>query len=331
MKQGVFIVGEMRDGKMASITAELLGVGRKLSDELNQELSALFIGLGITDAAGEAIAFGADRVYVMDNPLFKDYLTESYVAALENLCQQAGPGILLLGQTSMGKDLAPSLAFRMKTGLTMDCVDLTIDPETRHLRKTKPVYGGNALAVFVCESGRPQMATIRPKAMSPLLPDPSRKGEVVPFDPKINPSALRTRLIGRKKTEIEGIKLCEAEVVVSGGRGLGGPEPFQKLETLAKILHGTVGASRPPCDDGWVPSHYQVGLTGELVAPNLYIAVAISGASQHLAGMQGSKNIVAINKNPKAGIFRLAKFGIVGDYQTILPAFTEKCRELLAD
>jgi len=330
MGEGIFIVGEVSEGRVASITAELLGIGRKLSKELGNELSSVFVGSRITEAAEEAIALGADKVYIIDSPLFEDYLTDSYVAALERLCKQTMPEILLLGQTSMGKDLAPSLAFRLQTGVTLDCVGLSIDPKTKLLKKIKPVYGGNALAIYVSETGHPQMATIRPKTIAPSDQDPSRKGEIIAFDPKLGTSDIRTRLIGKKETEIEGIRLADADVVVCGGRGLGGPEPYRQLEELARILHAAVGSSRPPCDNGWVPPHYQIGLTGELVSPDLYIGIAVSGSSQHLAGVLGSKNIVAINKNSKANIFRVAKYGAVGDYEDILPSFIAKCKELLS-
>lgn len=328
-RKGVIIGGELSGGNLASITTELLGIGRKLADELGQELSALFIGNEISQAAAEAIFFGADKVYVIDTPLFKDYLTDSYVAAWEKLSKQITPEILLLGHTSLGRDLAPRLAFRLETGVTQDCVELSIDPETKLLQKTKPVYGGNALAIYVCQEGRPQMATIREKVMQPLKRDTSRKGEVIPFDPGLDETTIRGKVIGKVKEEVTGIKLEEADVVICGGRGLGGPEPFKQLEELARILNGAVGATRPPCDAKWVPSYYQIGLTGKLVSPSLYIGIALSGASQHQAGILGSKTIVAINRDPDANIFRLAHYGVVGEYEKVLPAFIEKCRELL--
>ncbi|MCL0055977.1 electron transfer flavoprotein subunit alpha/FixB family protein [Dehalococcoidia bacterium] len=328
--KGVLIVGELSDGKLASITAELLGIGRKLADDLDEGLSAVFIGNGVTDVAGEAITLGADKVYVIDDPLFKDYVTDSYVGALEKLSNDQAPEILLLGQTSMGRDLAPRLAFRLGTAVTLDCVDLVLDPDTKLLQKSKPVYGGNAMAVYVSEEGRPQMATIRPKAMEPLEQDVSRKGEVIPFDPALDESAVRARVVEKVKEEVVGIKLEDADVVICGGRGIGSAEAFEQLKELAKILNGAVGATRPPCDSGWVPAHLQVGLTGKLVSPTLYIGIALSGSSQHQAGMSGSKNIVAINKDPEANIFGIAHYGVVGDYKKLLPAFVEKCKELLS-
>ena len=328
--KGVVIVGEVSDEGLAPITAELLGIGRKLADGLGQELSALFIGGGVGEAVGEAIFFGADKVYVIDKPLFKDYLTDSYVAAVEKFVRQFEPELLLLGHTSLGRDLAPRLAFRLETGITQDCVELALDPGTKLLQKTKPVYGGNALAVYVCEQGRPQMATIRPKAMEPAARDASRKGEVIPFDPQLDEAAVRGRVTGKVKEEVVGVKLEEANVVVCGGRGIGGPEQFQKLEELARVLNGAVGATRPPCDAKWCPSRYQIGLTGKLVSPSLYIGIGLSGASQHLAGMSGSKTVVAINKDPEANIFGIAHYGVVGEYEKVLPAFMKKCQELLS-
>ena len=327
--RGIFIIGELLDGNLAPITTELLSIGRKLADELEQELCAILIGFEISEAAEEAIFFGADKVYVIDLPLFKDYLTDPYVAALEKLNEQAMPEVLLLGHTSIGRDLAPALAFRLETGVTLDCVELSIDPDTKLMQKTKPVYGSNALATYVCEEGRPQMAAIRPKVMQPLERDTSRRGEVILFDPGIDESAIRGRMVNKISGEVTGIKLEDAPVVVCGGRGMGGIEPFKQLEELASMLNGAVGATRPPCDAKWVPDHCQIGLTGKLVTPTLYIGVALSGASQHLAGISGSKYIVAINKDPNANIFKIAHLGIVGEYEKVLPAFIEKCKELL--
>lgn len=326
----VFIVGELANGNLAPITFELLGTGRRLADELKQELAVIFIGSELSKTANESIFFGADKIYVIDHPLLKNYLNDTYVAAVERLVKQVKPEILLFGHTSLGRDLAPRLAFRLETGLTQDCLELAIEPQTKLLKKTKPVYGGNALAVYTCEEGRPQMATIRAKAMKAAERDNSRKGEVIPFDPKLDESVVKCKMVGAIKEEVKGIKLEDANVVVCGGRGIGGGESFQKLEELARTLGGAVGATRPPCDAKWVPPYYQIGLTGKLVSPSLYIGVALSGASQHLAGMSGSKTIVAINKDSEASIFRVARYGVVGEYEKVLPALIEKCKELLS-
>lgn len=328
--RGVLIVGECGEGALTAITSELLGAGRKLAGDLGEELAAVLIGEKVSGFAQEAISFGADKVYVVESPDVKDYVTDSYVAAMEKVCQQASPSILLMGQTSMGRDLAPRLAFRLGTGLTTDCLELAIDAETKLMQMTKPVYGGNALAVVVAAKSRPQMATVRPKAAEPLAKDDSRKGEVVNVDPGIDPSAVKVKFLEKVKEEVEGVKLEDAEVVVCGGRGIGAPENFAPVEELAKLLGGAMGATRPPCDSGWVPATSQVGLTGKLVTPTLYIGIALSGASQHLAGCSGSKNMIAINKDADANIFNVCQYGVVGDYKKILPAFIEKVKELLA-
>jgi len=320
---------EVTEGKLAAITTELLGCGRKLANDLGEELCAALIGSEVSDIANEAIAFGADKVYVVNDPLLKDYQTDSYVSVMEKVIRQVTPQILILGQTAIGRDLAPRLAFRLEAAATMDCLELAIDPDSKRLLQTKPVYGGNAQAVFTYET-YPQIATVRVKAMSPLERDTSRQGEVITIEADLDPSAIRTKVLEKVREEIEGIKLEDAEVVVGGGRGIGSAEGFKQLEELAKMLKGAVGASRPPIDNGWAPAGLQVGLTGKIITPNLYIAVALSGSSQHIAGCSGSKNIVAINKDPEANIFKVAHYGIVGDWKQIIPAFSSKIKELLA-
>ncbi len=327
--KGVMIYGEVTEGKLVAITTELLGCGRKLADDLGQELCTVLVGSDISSLAQEAIAFGADKVYVVDDPLLKDYQTDSCVLVMEKVIKQAMPQILILGQTSIGRDLAPRLAFRLNTAASMDCIELAIDPESKLLLQTRPVYGGNAQAIFSCES-YPQIATVRAKMMSPLERDASRQGEVITIEAGLDPSALRTKVLEKVPGEIAGIKMDDAEVIVTGGRGIGGAEGFKQLEELAKILKGAVGASRPPCDNGWVPDSWQVGLTGKIVAPDLYIAIALSGSSQHMSGCSGSKSIIAINKDAEANIMKVARFGVVGDWKKVIPAFTEKVKELLA-
>jgi electron transfer flavoprotein alpha subunit len=327
--KGVMTFCEAKEGKLASIATELLGGGRKLADDLGQELSAVLVGSGISSLAQEAIAFGADKVYVIDDPLLQDYQTDSYIFVTEKVVKQVMPQVLLMGQTSIGRDLAPRLAFRLDTTASLGCLELAIDPESKLLLQTKPVYGGNAQAVFAGESF-PQIATVRAKAMTPLEPDQSRKGEVITIDAGLDPSVIRTKVLEKVPEELEGIKLEDAEVVVCGGRGIGSAEGFQQLEELARMLKGAVGATRPPCDNGWVPTGAQIGLTGKIVTPDLYIAVALSGSSQHMSGCSSSKTIVAVNKDPEANIFREARFGVVGDWKKVLPAFTDKLKELLA-
>jgi electron transfer flavoprotein alpha subunit len=327
--KGVMVVGECADGALASITCELLGIGRKLADSLGEPLSAALLGDKVSGAAKDAVAFGADKVYVLESPLLKDYVTDAYVNAMENLCKEAKPNILLMGQTPVGRDLAPRLAFRLGTGATLDCLGLKIDPQTKLMVMVKPVYGGNALAEVVCEKTRPQMATVRAKCMEPLPRNDSKQGEIVAFDPKLDAAKIRARFVEKVKEKVEGVKLEDAGVIVCGGRGMGGPDNFAPLRELAKMLGAAVGATRPPCDNGWVPATMQIGLTGKIVSPTLYIAVAVSGASQHLSGCSGAKNIVAINKDAEANIFKVARYGIVGDYKKVLPPLMNKVKELV--
>jgi len=328
--KSILVCGELADGTLASITTELLGCGRKLANNLQEGLHCLLASDAIGEASKEAIAFGADKVHAVEHPALKEYQADFYTQAVEKLIKEISPRIILMGQTFMGRDLAPRIAFRLGTSLSTDCLDLSIDPETKLLIQTRPVYGGNARAIFTSEL-MPQMATVRSKAMSPLDRDDSRKGEVIPFVFDMDTSRVRARILETVKEEAVGVKLEGASVIVSGGRGVGGPEPFQTtLKELADLLHGAVGASRPPADNGWVPAALHIGLTGKIVAPDIYIAIAISGSSQHVAGCSGAKHVIAINKDPEANIFREAEFGVVGKYEEVVPALINKLKELLA-
>ena len=263
--KGILVCGELADKKLASITTELLGCGRKLANELKENLSCLLASDAVGGASKEAIVFGADKVYAVEHPALKEYQADSFMQVAEKLVKEISPRAILIGQTSMGRDLAPRLAFRLGTCVTTDCLDLSIDPATKLLRQTRPVYGGNAQAIFTSEL-MPQMVTVRTKAMSPLERDDSRKGEVIPTKIDIDTSKVRTNILETVKEEAVGIKLEDAPVIVSGGRGLGGPQPFQTiLKELADLLHGAVGASRPPADNGWVPEGLHIGLTGKLL------------------------------------------------------------------
>ena len=326
--KGVMILAEVVEGKLSGTGAELLGCGRKLADDLGQELSAVILGSGISGLAQEAISQGADKVYVVDDPLLKDYRTDSYLSVMEKVVKEAMPQIVLMGQTSVGRDLAPRLAFRLETAAALDCIALAIDPDSKRLLQTKPVYGGNAQAIYTSDID-PQIATVRPKVMSPLAADSSKKGEVITIDAGLDASAIRTSVLETVIEEVVGIKLEDAPVVVSGGRCIAGPEGFEQLAELAKLLKGAVGCTRPVCDSGWMPDTQQVGLTGKIVTPDFYIAVALSGSSQHMAGCASSKTIVAINKDPEANIFKEAQYGVVGDWKKVVPAFTAKVKELL--
>jgi len=342
--QGVLVCGEIAEGpalsnaegKLAPITIELLRVGRKLADELGEDLSALLLAGNTGGLGQEAIAYGADKVYIAEDSLLDHYNSEAYTQVAADLCRKTSPSIMLLGHTDIGCDLAPRLNARLGGGLVMDCLALAIDPATRLLASTRPVFGGNAHATVVAKSARPQMATIRAKlvlsgaegTVPPAERDDSRQGQVLPVDAKIDPSTLKVRVVERIKEQLEGIKLEDAEVVVCGGRGIGGAQNFGMLRELANVLGGAVGATRPACDEGWAPARLQVGQSGKVVSPKLYIAVALSGAMAHIAGCLGSKVIVAINKDKEANIFNVAHLGIVADYKEVLPTLTAKLREL---
>jgi electron transfer flavoprotein alpha subunit len=316
---GVLVLCEISDGRLAPVATEALGAGSRLAAELGQELSAVLIGAGIGALAQEAIAYGATRVYVADAPALQDYSTEPYLQVMETVVRQASPAIVLLGQTPLGRDLAPWLALRLDTGATMDCMALDIDQQTGRLLMTRPVYGGNAQAVQTCRTD-PQVAAIRLKAMAPAARDEARQGEVIDLTNAIEPAAARATTREKTIEPTTGIKLEEARVIVAGGRGIGGTSGFEQLAELAALLSGAVGATRPPCDAKWASDSQQIGITGKIVSPDLYLAVAISGASQHVSGCSSSKVIVAINKDPDANIFRVADYGIVGDWKAVVPA-----------
>jgi len=326
--KGIIVFGEVsEDKRLAPITAELLGAARRLAEAGDGFVSCALLGSGIAQVTKEAIARGADKIFLVDDPILADYQGDAYLPIAERISREVEPTVILMGQTMLGRDLAPRLAARLNTAVAMDCIDLSFGDGK--LLATRPCYGGSAHAQYSFLTS-PQMATIRAKAQEPLPPDDSRQGEVVKLASDLSPESIRTRIVDRRKEKAVGVRLEDARVVVSGGRGLGGPEGFEPLEGLAEALGGAVGASRAVCDLGWYPVAKQVGLTGKVVTPDLYIAVGISGASQHMAGISQVKNIVAINKNPDANIFKVARFAIVDDWKAIIPALTKKVRELKA-
>jgi len=327
---GILVYGEIVDGQLTTVTKELLKAGRKLSDELAQPLISVLIGKDIQEVAEKAIVLGADKVYVIDGSLIDESPVDSSIAILTEACQQIAPSVVILGQTDMGRDIAPRLAARLGTVATMDCVELAIEPDTKRLLQTKPVYGGNAMAIWVSKSHEPQIVTLRPRSVMPAEPDTSRNGEVIPLNIIVDESKIKSKLVETAKGGGQGIKLEEAKAIVAGGGGLGSADGLKLLEELAEVLGGAVGVSRIPCDEGWAPSSMEIGQTGHIVGPSLYIAVGISGAAQHMTGCQNSKCIVAINKDPEAHIFKEVDFGVVGDYRQVLPALTDKCKALLA-
>ncbi|MBI2170712.1 MAG: electron transfer flavoprotein subunit alpha/FixB family protein [Chloroflexi bacterium] len=325
--KGVLVIGEAAGGQLDASAKELLAHGRKLADSLGEPLSIAILGDNLGGAPKEAIAFGADRVYAVSDPVLKEPQPEAYLAALTALAKEQSPKVIVAAKTPLGVNVGPRLAFRLETGLAQDCLEVKIDGNKK-LVANRPVFGGNCMVSVACDS-LPMMAVIRLKTAEPLPRNDSRSGEIVPVNPRLDPSVVKAKVIKRVEEKQEGKRLEDAEVIVSGGRGLGGPEPFQKeLKELADLLGGVVSSSRAAVDIGWVPYSYQVGLTGKSVAPNLYIAVGISGASQHMAGLSGAKNIVAINKDANANIFKESRFGVVGEWQKVVPALIQAIREL---
>ncbi len=320
MANAILVVGEVAEGALVPISAELLGGARRLAEGSDQTVACVLLGSGVEGVAQEAIAFGADEAFVVDDPALTEYNSDVYLQAMLKVAEQLSPAMILFGQTNLGRDLAPRLAFRLETGVIMDCVEMTM--EGGRLMATRPCYGGNARAVNAVRTD-PQIATVRAKSQDPLERDDSRQGQVTKIDAGIDQAAVRVKVTERKGMTAEGVRLEDADVVVSAGRGLGGPENFDVIEELAGALGAAVGASRAVCDLGWRPVSDQVGLTGKVVSPTLYIAIAISGASQHMAGCSGSKNIVAINKDPDANIFKASRFGIVEDYAKVVKPLTE--------
>jgi len=325
-ESGVLVFGEAAEGGgLAAISLELLGAASRLGGQLGQPVQAAILGQGVEPLAQELIAGGAAKVYVVDDALLAQYQGDAYVAAAVKVCQEANPSAVLLPQTPIGRDLAPRLAHRLGSAAVMDCIELKV--KDARLIMTRPAYGGNANADYTCKA-IPQIATVRGKSQEPLAPDPSRKGEVAKVAAGIDAAAVRAKLVERRKEEAEGVRLEDAEVVVCGGRGMGSVEGFKELEAVANMMGGAVGATRAACDMGWYPVPAQIGLTGKIVSPTLYIAVALSGASQHMAGVSGAKTIIGINKDPEANIFRFCRYGVVADWKTVWPTFKEKVREL---
>lgn len=323
---GVWIFAEQREGVIAGVSFELLGAGRRLADMLGTKVSAILFGPSET-GADELIKWGADRVYHCGEEIVKNFNDEPYASLLSDLITLHKPEIVLAGATPIGRSFIPRVAARLKTGLTADCTALDIDVETKNLLQVRPAFGGNIMATILCPHTRPQMATVRPRVMKRGAYDAARKGEVIKVSAENTRS--RTRVIETVKEISEvSVNLQEANIIVSGGRGVGGEKGFQMLYELAEALGGCVGASRAAVDEGWIPYRHQIGQTGKTVGPKLYIACGISGAVQHLVGMQSSDIIVAINKNPEAPIFSVANYGIAGDIFEIIPMLTKRIKEI---
>ena len=317
---GIWVFAEQRNGKISTVVMELLGAGRKLAEKTGEKLTAVLLGHEMEEPARELVHYGADEVLYVDDPLLARFNDGPYSSVLSGLIEEHRPSIVLAGATFMGRSFIPMVASRVNTGLTADCTALDIDPETGDLLQTRPAFGGNIMATIVCPRHRPQMATVRHKVMAAAPKDPHHKGEVHIIsgvdEIKIDD---RTKVLEVVEEILDTVNLAEADIIVSGGRGLGGPEGFKIIEELALALNGAVGASRSVVDAGWIPYSHQVGQTGKTVQPKMYIACGISGAVQHLAGMQSSDIIVAINKDADAPIFEVATYGLVGDVFQIIP------------
>lgn len=317
--RGVWVFAEQRDGQLMQVAAELLGEGRKLADELDTQLCAVLLGQNLSGMAQELIGYGAEKVYVADDPELKTYRTDAYTKIITEAIEQYKPEIVLMGATHIGRDLGPCLAVKADTGLTADCTRLEIGDDERNLHQTRPAFGGNLMATILCPYSRPQMATVRPGVMEKAEFDPSRKGEIINLPVAFNEGDIRTKVIDIVKTMKDKVSLADAEIIVAGGAGLGNAEGFSLIEEFADKLGGVVGASRAAVDSGWIAHSHLVGQTGTTVRPKIYFACGISGAIQHLAGMDASKCIIAINKNPNAPIFKVADYGIVGDLYQVIP------------
>ncbi len=336
--KGVFVFAQQEDNKINGISYELIGKGKELAATLDTQVTAVLVGSGVTPLADKLAAYGADRVIVVDDPELKEYRTEPYAHALASVINEYKPDIFLVGATAIGRDLGPRVSARVHTGLTADCTVLEIGDypmvalpgkEQKHnqLLMTRPAFGGNTIATIACPEFRPQMATVRPGVMKRLPKEEGRKAEVISFNPGFTPDHKYVEILEIVKSHSDKADIMDASILVSGGRGVGSQEGFALLEELAEALGGMVSCSRAVVDAGWRSKEEQVGQTGKTVRPNLYFAVGISGAIQHVSGMEESDVIIAINKDPNAPIFDVAEYGIVGDLHKILPGLIAKIKE----
>ncbi len=324
--RGILVYAEEHEGKVHPVAYELLGKGRELASTLNEPVYSVVIGSDLGKAADELVKRGADKVLVFDHPSLATYRDDPYSQILAEATRELKPSISLIGATSIGRTLGPRVAAKLKTGLTADCTGLDIDPQTKLLLQTRPAYGGNIMATIYTQNSRPQMATVRYKVMTEAKPDPTHRGEVV--KKLVDPDKLqdRVKVLGFEAAK-EQVSIVDADIVVSGGKGLGEPKGFELISQLANVLGGAVGASRPTVDEGWIEYRHQVGLSGRTVRPKLYLACGISGAVQHQAGMKTSDIIIAINKDKEAPICRISSLAVVGDLYEVVPRLIEKIKE----
>lgn len=326
--KGVWVFAEQRDGILQKVSLELLGKGREIADKLGVELTALLIGSNVEALAKDLVAFGADKVLVANSHLLKNFTTDGYTKVICDLVNERKPEIVLVGASFIGRDLGPRVAARLSTGLTADCTGLDIDDATKDLLMTRPAFGGNLMATIECADHRPQMSTVRPGVFEKLQKDVNRKGIIEDVKLSLTEDDIRTKVEKVAKSIKDVMDIGEAKIIVSGGRGVGNKENFTQLKELANILGGAVSGSRAAVDNGWIDKAYQVGQTGKTVRPTLYIACGISGAIQHLAGMQDSDYIIAINKDESAPIMKVADLALVGDMNKIIPEMIAKIKEL---
>jgi electron transfer flavoprotein alpha subunit len=318
VKGEVWTLAEVRDGKIHSVSRELLAWGRELADDLGAPLASIVIGSGIKGCEKDLIPYGADRVYIADDPAFKNFAPDAMLKVIEKLVNEYEPSILIASATTQGRTLMPMVQAHIGCGLTADCTQLSIDKEIKRLIQTRPAIGGNVMANIKTKGRDPQMCTVRPKSKRPLTADVSRKGEVINVEVPQDAATSILKFIGFEPEHTVGLPIQEAEVIVAGGKGMKNSKNFAKLSELAELLGGTVGASRMAVDLGWAPYSAQVGLSGKSVTPRLYIAFGISGAVQHIAGMSGAETVIAVNTDPEAPIFRVADLSIQGDAMEIL-------------
>ncbi len=322
----VLVLGEVGDDGLEPVTGELISAGRAIAGSVG----AALLGSDLNDAAREAASLGPDSILLAESPALDGSSIDAYVASFEQVCREAEPQTVLVGKTPLGQNVGPRVASRLGGALAQDCISVGWDEGSGAVVAERPVYGGNAVAKVSFTKGGPGFIVLRGRAYEAPKPDPSLTADVVRIHVSVEPSDVRVRRVESVSQAVEGVRLEDASVVVAGGRGLGGPEPFDNLRELADLLGGAVGASRAACDAGWVDHSLQVGLTGKSVTPDLYITVGISGASQHMAGCSGSRSIVVINRDADANIFREASYGVAGDWQKVLPAFIEAVRELVS-
>ena len=324
--RNVFVFAEQKNGEIMPVTYEILGKGRELADDLKTKLIAIIFGHNLQNQPKELIYFGADKVIVVDSPAVKFFLDEPYTQALVEIIKKYKPEIVLCGATSIGRSFFPRVAVELKTGLTADCTELKIDSKNRQLLQTRPAFGGNIMATIRCENHRPQMATVRHKVMNPVKRNPNRKVEIIQEKINFDQTKILSKFIKFVKDDSQLTNLTDADIIISGGRGLKKAENFALLHDLAVKLDAAVGASRAAVDAGWIPYSHQVGQTGKTVKPKIYIACGISGAIQHLVGMQSSDMIIAVNKDPDAPIFDVADFGLVGDLFEVIPELIDNLK-----